>query len=748
MNHSSNRNAHGHSHSWYVAAGVFIFSAIMSASTTGVALAQSASAVQAERGSEALGHLQVVPEERLQHIFPSATSFPTAAKSAYSDALLQNGIIAFPHPPRIGSSLSAWESTGGADRSRQDAFDVSWYHLNLNLDIDRDPELIGRVRVQGQATRDLDTLDLDLAAGMEVLAVLSTDGKSLSWLRGSNGHEDKLLIVPEGGLAAGASKGLDIVYRGNPAWDGSRGGYESGYRPGGDPYIWTLSEPYGSRSWWPTEDHPADKADSVRITLTLPEGMTAASNGILQSETPHENGTITIDWLHRYPIATYLVSIAAGDYQRTRDTYSRPADLAAEFGPAHFPIEHYAYRDSPAVEGIGPTSGWRLTSQAMAIQERWFGPFPFAEEKYGNAHVTFRGGMEHQTISSMGNIGIELIAHELAHQWYGNAVTPASWRDLWLNEGFATLGEMLTFEADPVFAPVRDILFNIYYDRAREARGTLVLADTSDASDMFSHARVYAKGWMVLRMIRAQIGDPAFRTLLRTWASHPDVRYGSASSQDFKETVESVSGDDWSRFFDQWVFHGTGEPRFSMSWEDISSGSSPAVRLRLNQVQDAAESNMPAFAVRLPLWVETENATYHILVDVDERQEVADVTLPSRPMAVHLDPERWILRGESIIESGTDVESVLPVVFEVDVAPHPAEGEIRVLIRSWNPGATGQPTRVELFDMTGRRVWQSSVDVSGSLKQIAIPPPSAGRYLLRVQSGRHVDEQLVIVRSR
>lgn len=716
---------------WSLTVAVALFIALAGQSVRAQA---QAIALDGQRQVRAeLPDLEVITEQRVHAAF--ATTAPPAALP--SMALL-------PHPPRW-PSISSSSSVPSASRSRQDAFDVHWYHLNLNMDIDRDPELIGHVRVMGRAIDNLDTLDLDLAASMEVVAVLSGDGSPLTWTRGTESSENKLLVMPDGGLASGSEAAIDIVYRGNPKWDGSRGGYASGRRSGGDPYIWTLSEPYGSLQWWPTEDHPADKADSVRVTLTVPEGMVAASNGVLQSEHSSDNGTVTFDWLHRHPIATYLVSIAAADYDRVHDTYIRPTDLVAEFGPAHVPIEHYAYKDIPAVEGIGPTSGWHLTKHAMAIQERWFGPYPFADEKYGNAHVTFRGGMEHQTLSSMGNIGIELIAHELAHQWYGDAVTPASWRDLWLNEGFATLGEMLTFEADPDYTPVRQILFDIYYERARTASGTLVLADTSNALDMFAHGRVYAKGWMVLRMIRSRIGDSAFRSLLRTWAAHPDVQYGTATTLQFKETVEAVTAENWDRFFEQWVFEGTGEPRFSLGWEDISSNAGAGVRLRLYQVQDAVASNVQAFALRLPMWIETDEATYQVLVDIDQREEVIDVPLPARPRAVHLDPERWILRGQTQLQSGTFTETTLPGALEVSIAPHPAHGSIQVAIEA-DP-VSGREASVELYDLVGRRVWQGTVRIQEAGVRLAIPPPAAGRYLLRVRTDRQVSEQLVVVGS-
>lgn len=653
-----------------------------------------------------------------------------------------------PHPNRsLQRGGDSFASGKHSPRKRQDAFDVSWYHLDLDLDINRAPQLQGSVRVAGRAVARLDTLELDLARSMEVLSVSGPDGEAVSWQHGRDPAPNLLLIAPDGGLGPDELFDVVIVYQGDPAWDGSRGGYQSGVRHGGDPFIWTLSEPYGSMEWWPTEDHPADKADSVWVTLTVPSGMTAASNGLLHAETEIGGGRTAFDWRHGYPIATYLVSIAAGDYDRVVDTYVRPPHLEAEFGPVAFPIEQYAYRDIPAVEGISDASGWRLTKEAMAIQEEWFGPYPFAEEKYGNAHVTFRGGMEHQTLSSMGNIGIELIAHELAHQWYGDALTPASWRHLWLNEGFATLGEMLTFEANPAFESVRDVLFDIYYERAREARGTLVLSDTTNASDMFTHARVYAKGWMVLRMIRSQVGDATFRQILRAWAARPDVNYSTAVTEQFQEVVTSVTGMDWSGFFDQWIRAGTGEPQWLLAWEEDPEGAPGQIRVSLNQVQDRLASNVDAFKVLLPVWFETADATYQVWLDVDEREEVFDVSIPAPVLAVHVDPERWVLRGETLTAGSTGVESLTGPQLSIQVAPHPAHGDLNVSIAKSQSGSGTAEIVVEVYDLTGRRVWQD-IRSDGRDLRVSIPGLASGRYLLRVRQGSYVDEQLVVIRSR
>lgn len=656
-------------------------------------------------------------------------------------------VSAIPHPERLVFRDFGVQAAGKlSPRRLQDAFDISFYHLILDLDSDRSPELDGQVRVVGRALVALDTLALDLARTMEVIDVTSATGRAVAWHHGLEPKADQLVIVPEGGLQAGQVFEMAIAYRGDPVWDAARGGYASGRRSAGDPYIWTLSEPYGAMEWWPTENHPADKADSVRVTLTVPSSMTAASNGLLISETDRGDGRTTFDWQHGYPIATYLVSIAAGEYDRVVDSYIRPPDLVSEFGPATFPIEQYAYRDIPAVEGINAVSGWRLTKEAMAIQEDWFGPYPFADEKYGNAHVTFRGGMEHQTLSSMGNIGIELIAHELAHQWYGDALSPASWRDLWLNEGFATLGEMLTFEADLTFDPVREILFDIYYDRAREAQGTLVLSDTTNAQDMFTHARVYAKGWMVLRMIRSRVGDTVFKQILRTWAASPEVLHGTVVTEQFERVVEEITDQDWSVFFNQWVYDGTGEPTWQLAWEENPEDAPGMVRVAMNQVQDRLQSNVEAFQVLIPVWFETTDVTYQVWLDVDEREEVFDVAIPAPVLAVYVDPERWLLRGEAHSGTGTRASSLPEHALVVEVAPHPAQGTMNITILPHHSGQGGHETTIEVFDLTGRRVWKA-IRSAGSPLTVRIPGLASGRYLLRVRQGSHIDEQLVVVRA-
>ncbi len=227
------------------------------------------------------------------------------------------------------------------------------------------------------------------STAMTVARVTTLDGAPLSYMHASN----VLTIELQSPAQAGGDVEVVVEYYGDPV---SAGYIAWGNLPwNGDPFLWTLSEPYGAMDWWPNKDHPADKADSVRVTILLDSDLRVGSNG-----------------------------------------------------PLSLPILHYGYRGQGAYEGINDESGWKRVTEVLPVFEYGYGPYPFPDEKYGHAHVTFRGAMENQTMTSMGNIGLGLVSHELAHVWYGDLVTNKTWPHLWRHEGFATQGAMLFWESD------------------------------------------------------------------------------------------------------------------------------------------------------------------------------------------------------------------------------------------------------------------------------------------------------------
>ncbi|NQV72927.1 T9SS type A sorting domain-containing protein [bacterium] len=672
----------------------------------------------------------------------------------YVLALLFCLVLSTPHTSIAQSRLTTERARVGASVPRMDerpsrasssGFDVSYYHLTLNLNGLQNPILVGRNRITGKAVVDLDTLLFDLSSNMVVDFVSLTTGKVLS----SSHTQDQILVVLENTLTAGSVLDLDIVYHGNPTKTGFGAFTSLQNEPGRPNTIWTLSEPYGAKEWWPVDDELTDKADSVRLTVKVPSPMTVASNGVLLSEFLHNDGSKTFDWMHRYPIAPYLVSLAIGEYDVFHQLYSRPPALAAEFGPASFPIDHFAYKNSNAFQGVSTTSGWHLALEMMSVFEDWMGPYPFAKEKYGHAHVTFSGGMEHQTISSMGNIGAELIAHELAHQWFGDKLTPAFWKDLWLNEGFATMSEFLIYESDPKYDFLKGFLGDIYYDRARAASGTLVLQDTTSINEMFAFSRVYAKGYMVLRMIRGVVGDDVFKQILRTYTSLPAGAYGSVTTQDFQRVVEEVSGRSFETFFNQWVYSGTGYPTYAISSEPIPTPISPfKTRLTITQLQESNESNVEAFD--LPLWIhiETSNRTVLVRLENGQRVQTYDIDLDAALVSATVDPDRWVLRGESPISSGFASTSEVPNGLEVSIYPNPANRSFHVQVEV---SGGNEPVELRLFDQLGRLVFEERRAVSAPEQLVFLVEPqiqmrslAPGVYVAQVQHGSTFSSHSVV----
>lgn len=519
-------------------------------------------------------------------------------------------------------------------------FNATYYHLRLDIQL-RPNHLVGQAYVAGRVEKQqLSTLKLDFQTGhLQVDSVKTNRGEPLT----NYHHKNDLLTIPlPEPLAPGRLVAVEIYYSGLPPQPesgtpdlGATSAFVFDSTAAGD-VVWTLSEPYNARVWWPGKDHPSDKADSVRLSVTVPKPLKVGSNGLLQS-TQHTDSTSTYHWVSHYPIAPYLVSIAAADYTVAQQTYVRPDSLAQTLGHLELPVLHYAMRGSDVLEG------WKKVTNMLPLFEYWFGPYPFAKEKYGHAGFTWGGGMEHQTMSSMGGDYPGLVAHELAHQWFGNLITLQQWPHLWLNEGFATYSELLYWETQKDSLPARyHRVFERYWSAARDAKGTLVVQDTSSISNLFSFSRVYAKGAMVLHMLRAVVGDETFRKILQTYTSRRSLRYSNALSEDFQNITEKVTGQDLNYFFDQWLYQ-SGYPVYTVNWTSVPSNGGFAVVAIFQQQQPE-----PVFQMPVTLAVETEQGTVHRTVFNDARSDTVQFQVDSQPRTLEVDPHRALLRNPSV----------------------------------------------------------------------------------------------------
>ncbi len=634
------------------------------------------------------------------------------------------------HPARHFDMQQTTAKMSGASHS----FDARYYHIRIDIDFPQE-SIGGTTRVEGAFTSAASELQLDLLSNMLVSDVRDGAGRSLSF-----DHADDVLTIELGDTLTAASPfAVEIDYSGQPQ-DSGFGAFRFALRDG-TPVAWTLSEPYGSRAWWPGKDHPSDKPDSARVTVTVPEGLRVGSNGILASETEN-GGRITYDWVVDYPIAPYLLSLAAGPYAVFEQTYVRPDSLADELGPLMLPVIHYKYVATDTTE---LPAGWAEVLDAMAVFEWWFGAYPFPDEKYGHAEFGWGGGMEHQTMSSMGSSSVGLVTHELAHQWFGDAVTTRTWPHLWLNEGFASYAEILYWEAMADRYPgAAESAVRVDQIGARSAQGTLVVEDTLDVRNLFAGSRVYAKGSMVLHMLRNVIGDENFRIALKAYIADPSLAYGTAVTDDFRRVAETVSGRSLETFFRQWVTEGTGYPIYT-----VTASQRPApdggfdVEVTVRQTQTSAESNVNVFVMPITLAIDTRAGEQRFVVENTEREQTFRFHTDSRPNTVRFDPDGVLLSNEDV---AVNFGGPIPTEFAISVSPNPTDGQLRITVEL----PTTDDVEVLLYDAIGRRIkrlWRGT-GVAGTLPiHASVDGLAAGTYFISVlYQGSTLTSPVTVVR--
>ena len=520
-------------------------------------------------------------------------------------------------------------------------------------------------------------------------------------------------------LPRGAMFDARVYYHGHPKVYGNHSpGYH--YDPA-EHITFTLGEPYFAHYWWPCKQALPDKIDSMDMWVTVPTGVKAGSNGVLKNVTTIDALHQRYEWKTRYPIAYYLISICAARY----DEYSYYMHF--DGSTDSMPIVNYVSRDTPKnVARLKPL----LDTTALLVNyfSALFGRYPFWQEKYGHCYAPSFMNMEHQTMTTTFFSGFHVVAHELAHQWFGDEVTCATWKDIWLNEGFGTYGQYLGAAKFRSAAEARTFLLRMQQETMKRTDGSVYVEDTGNWYRVFDSRLSYFKGGSAIHMLRQIVDDDTlFFSALRRYLAQ--YRGGNATTEQFKESMEASTGRKLDTFFKQWIY-GEGVPMLTAKWDEQDT----VVILQLTQ-ETSMPSSVALFCTPVDVRFYSAWGDYTERFYMDKRQKVFRYKTYRPIDSIKVDPEGWLLHAETqapVRQYGLSAD-VVAVVY-----PNPAHDVLNIDLQS------ADEAWLTLQDIIGRIVMETKVAYGQGADVSALPRglyqyrlsgkdivPSSGHVLLR-----------------
>lgn len=449
--------------------------------------------------------------------------------------------------------------------------------------------------------------------------------------------------------------------------------------------AYTMTEPSDARYWFPCYDDPSNKADSSRLIIIVPREFVATGNGILERKETNGDTTIFV-WFEKYPISTYLIAIAASKYSVFTQNYT------SKYPPFEtFEIQNYQW----SADSVRSVYVMRNMNLMLECFETYYGKYPF--EKYGHAVVSpFKyGGMEHQTISTIhrnwltsdGQYGL---AHELAHQWWGDLVTCETWKDIWLNEGFATFSEDLYKE----YTQGKSAYFSSMNTRANYYYNYNPGYPIYNPPQIFNAAISYYKGALVLNMLRFVLGDSLFFQTLINYRNQ--FLYSTATTNDFKNVVSQTAGEDFSYFFNQWVYQ-PDHPVYVYNWKVTKNQNNYNLTFYLRQTQ----THYSVYKMPIELKIQLTNSDTTLRIWNTERDQSFTFEFNDSIITVLFDPQNYILKQANRDISLNVFENQTPQKFEL-LQNYPNPFNSQTTIRFSIPSKDF--VSIKLFDLNGNEI--------------------------------------------
>jgi aminopeptidase N len=585
-------------------------------------------------------------------------------------------------------------------------YDVKHYKIYLDIDPDL-RTLEGLISIRFEALQNnISDLIINLN-GLQIDSIIQRNN-SLNF----NRQQNELLITLDHPVQIRNLDSISIFYHGTP----SRGMY---FRDGryGNRVVYTHNEPFDAQYWIPCKDDPSDKA-LMDIWITVPQNFIAASNGFLLETLQVGQNEKRYHWRESYPISTYLISVAASEYDIVSDVFN--------WNLYELPLQYYIYPEDYSRGESAITN----TIEMLNFFSDYIGDYPFIDEKYAMVEAPFQeaGAMENQTLTTMDEPIIDnesVIAHELAHQWWGDAVTLSSFADIWLNEGFATYFDALFVE-------------HKYGEKAFHER---MVSSGSNASSnasvdyaiynppieyLFGNA-VYHKGAWVLHMLRNDVGKDVFKTIMRNYYS--EYKYRNVSTSEFITLCENISGKNLYKFFDQWVYT-SGIPNIFASWKQENN----IVHIQLDQLQNETVYDID-FEIKL-IGI-TSDTTFTVNLSSHNQEYIVQFFEPVSQLLV--DPEFKVLNTNN-----SPVYSIPKTTELIRLYPNPFNNELNIFYRV----DKFQNIKIELWDVLGKKI----LTLQNKKKPIGTHRLSyqatgiaSGTYFCVLKSDSNIDKRKVIL---
>lgn len=594
----------------------------------------------------------------------------------------------------------------------EDLYDVKYVKLDVSV-TNTSTHIAGSGTTVAQVTTaSMNNYVFELSSLLTIDSVL-IDGVNTSFT--TAGDVKTVALSPS--LPAGTLFTAQVFYSGTPTsgslFTGTNGMNCITSPSWGNRATFTLSESYHAYEWWPCKQSLRDKIDSADIWITVPDSLKAGSNGVLTSITDVAPGYKRYEWKERMPIDYYLISLAAANYV----DYSYYAHYTGSTDSTL--VQNYVYSNPLTLPRF--RSVIDSTSLMLDYFSQLYGRYPFWKEKYGHCMAPLGGGMEHQTMTTLGSFSGTLVAHELGHQWFGDNVTCGTWADIFMNEGFASYSEYLYIDHFYSHTSATNDITGRQDNVKSQPGGTIYVSDTTNEGLVFDSRLSYDKGACVLHMLRYVINnDTTFFNVLR--AHQASMSGGTATIADLKNETEAITGAtvlgmNLDTFFNQWAYR-QGYPIYTLTWNQGGND----VWIRLNQTT-SVPSSVALFRTPVDIRLHSAAADTIIRVFNDQASQLYHFTWDRTMTDIFFDPSYWLLYSMNSITRDNTLSIDNTAATAITLLPNPTTS-------TWLLNGLPAQSIVTVTDMSGKLLWQSATD-----NEVIIPAANlaTGMYLVQVK---------------